>query len=337
MGNNFIGLVTDFVGDFLSNDDNSENVGGWLSGAITKFMPNMSKEEADSTGETIVSTVKSLNERIKSVQQASNPETWFREEFNRQNASLSDAEKGKLLTQAYNGFAEAESGFTGERAEAAGEIADNAWDNFSLLQMTSDVVKKSGTVALQSLAYNTGEVIQQSIENAVPENILPSFTSAVGTAVDTGVKCAASGAALIAHKKGWLNGIIPENSTVQEITNIAVRAVENLKTFLAVGSGECSTEEAINRVQKTVVARAVDFLAVNSPAIGAGIGSIFGPAGAAVGAKIGTAVSFLAKTDAREFIEAGLNTVCSAARNVVSKVKDKVKAGLNRIKEKLFG
>ena len=95
--------------------------------------------------------------------------------------------------------------------------------------------------------------------------------------------------------------------------------------------------QAINRVQKTVVARAVDFLAVNSPAIGAGIGSIFGPAGAAVGAKIGTAVSFLAQTDAREFIEKGLNKVCSAARNVVSKIKDKVKAGFNRIRESLFG
>lgn len=338
MENNFIHLVTDFVGDFLSNENNSANVGSWLSGAITKFMPNMSAEEAGKTSGIIVDTVKGLNEKIQAVQQADNTEDWFRDEFNKQTESLSAAEKGKILSQAFNGFAAAESGFTGEPAEVAVEIAENEWDNFSLIQMTSDVLKKSGETALRSLAYNAGEAIQQGIEGVVSvEGAAEALASSVGTAVDTGVKCAASGAALIAQKNGWFKKFLPVDATVQEITNIAVGAVENVKTFFAVGKGICSAEEAAERVQRTVVARTVDFLALNSPTIGAAIGAVFGPAGAEIGYTIGQGVSFLAKTDAREFFEAGLNKVCTKAREVVSKVGNKVKSGFNKLKEKIWG
>ena len=337
MENNVMRLVTDFVGDFLNDENNSANIEGWLSGAITKFMPDMSAEEANTASRTILNTVTNLNNRIQAVQQADNAETWFRDEFNKQTESLSDSEKGKILSQVFNGFSAAESGFTGEAEEKAAEIADNEWDNFSLLQMSSDVLKKSGEAVLQSLACNAGDMIQQSIEGVVPISVKGAFTSAIGTAVDTGVKCAVSGAALIAQKKGWLTKFLPATATVQEITNIAVGAVENVKTFLAVGSGACSVVDAIDRIQRNVIARAVDFLAVNSPMIGEKIGMIFGPAGAAVGMTIGTGVSFLAQTDAREFIEAGLNKVATAARSVVSKIGDKVKSGFNKIKESLFG
>lgn len=340
MENNVIHLVTDFIGDFFKSEDNSANIGGWLNGAMTRFMPDMPAEEAESSSNIILDTVNRLNDKLKGVQQADNAETWFRDEFNKQTEALSDSEKGEILSQAFNGFSAAESGFTGEAAEKAPEIADNEWDNFSLIQISSDVLKKSGEAALQSLAYNAGDVIQQGVESIVTHNTeraALAFTSAIGTAVDTGVKCAASGAALISQKKGWLTKFIPATATVQEVTNIAVGAVENVKTFLAVGSGACSVVDAIDRIQRNVIARAVDFLAVKSPSIGEKIGMIFGPTGAAVGRAIGTGVSFLAKTDAREFIETGLNKVCSAARNVVSKVKDKVKAGFNKVKESLFG
>ena len=337
MENNVMRLVTDFVGDFLNDENNSANIEGWLSGTITKFMPDMSAEEANTASRTILNTVTSLNNRIQAVQQADNAETWFRDEFNKQTDSLSADEKGKILSQAFNGFSAAESGFTGEAEEKAAEIADNEWDNFSLLQMSSDVLKKSGEAALQSLAYNAGDMIQQSIEGVVPISVKGAFTSAIGTAVDTGIKCAASGAALIAQKKGWLTKFLPATATVQEITNIAVGAMENVKTFLSVGSGACSVVDAIDRIQRNVIARAVDFLAVNSPMIGEKIGMIFGPGGAAAGRTVGTGLSFLAQTDAREFIEAGLNKVATAARSVVSKIGDKVKSGFNKIKESLFG
>ncbi len=334
MEKNFVGLVTDFVGDFLDNEDNSSNVGNWLSGAMTKFMPEMSADEASKNSKTIVDTVRNLNDKLRSVQQAVSPQSWFREEFNELTQNCSIAEKGKMLSQAFNGLSEAESNFTGETAETAGEIPDDAWNNFTLMQMASDVVKKSGKVALESLASHSTDAIQQTVEGVIPmEKIKNTLTtSSIGTAVDTGVKCAASGAALIAQKKGWLKNFIPADAGVQEIANIAVGAVENVKIFLSVGSGNCSTEEAIDRVQRNFIARTVDFLAVSSPSIGRKIGSVFGPHGAVIGEAIGRGVSFLAKTDAREFFEKGLNKVCTGARNLVSKGKAAVKAGVNKVK-----
>lgn len=338
MENNIMRAVTDFVGDFLSSENNSANISGWLSGAMKKFMPSMSEEEANSAGSIILNTVKSLNNKIISVQQAENTEDWFREEFNKETAEYSAAEKGKLLTQAYNGFAIAESSFTEESAEMACEIPDNEWDNFSLAQMTADVLKKSGKTALQSLACNSNEIIQQSIEGALPINgVTEALTSSVGTAVDTGIKCAASGAALIAQKKGWLKKFLPQDASIQEITNIAVGAVETVKAIYAAGAGACSVEEAIDRIQRTVIARAVDYLAENSPRIGERIGLIFGPQGAVIGRVIGEGISYLAKTEVREFFEEGLNKVATAARKIGAKAKDKLKAGLNTVNEFLFG
>lgn len=340
MEKNIIHLAADFIGDFFKNENNSENIGGWLNGAMTRFMPEMSAEEAESAGSIILDTVNRLNDRMKAAQQADDAEIWFKEEFDKQTEALSDPEKGKLLSQAFDGFSAAESGFTGEEAEKAPEIPDVEWDNFSLLQMSSDVLKKSGEAALQSLAGNAGDVLKQGIEGIAEDNtdkVEAALTSAIGTAADTGVKCAASGAALIAQKKGWLKNYIPAEATVQEVTNIAVGAVENVKTFLDLGSGRCSAVEAVDRIQRNVIARTVDFLAVKSPDIGEKIGMVFGPAGAAVGRAIGTGVSFLAQTDAREFIEAGLNKIADTARSFLAKAADTARSGLNKVKQFLFG
>lgn len=338
MGNNIAGIVTDFVGDFLSSENNSANISGWLGGTMKKFMPSMSEEEANFAGGIILNTVKSLNSKIQSVQQAENTEEWFRDEFNKETAGFSAAEKGRLLTQAYNGFATAESGFTGEAPEFSEKIPDIEWDNFSLIQMTSDVLKKSGETALRSLAYDTGEIIQQGVTGVLSINgAAEALTSSVGTAVDIGIKCAASGAALIAQKKGWLKKFLPQDASIQEITNIAVGAVETAKAIYAAGAGACSVEEAIDRIQRTVIARAVDFLAENSPRIGESIGMIFGPQGAVIGRVIGEGISYLAKTEVRDFFEKGLNKIATSARGFFSKAKDKVKSGFNKIKESIFG
>lgn len=336
MENNFLGLVTRCLNDFFENDGNCSDTEKWLGITITKFLPDMPENEALENSREIVDTVNSLNIRLQSAQQASDIEQWFREELDKQTENCSDAEKGKILSQAFNGLSEAESGFTGEDPEKATEIPDDEWDNLSVIQMSSDVVKKCGKAALNSLAAYS-DTADEPAKDAVPnEKLKNALVSSIGTAVDTGVKCAASGAVFIAHKKGLLNKILPANTSVKEITNIAVGAVENIKTFAALGSGKCTTQEAIDRAQRNAVARVVDVVAEKSPAIGRKIGSVFGPVGAAVGETIGRGISYLAKTEVRDFIETGLNKVCTFARNACSKVVSSVKEAFNKVKSKLF-
>lgn len=328
-------IVKDFVGDYLSEGANSENMQGWLSGEMNKLMPEMSADEADSASREIIDSVNDLNGRIRSVQEADNTEDWFREEFNKENAELSIAEKGKLLTEAYNGLSNAESGFTGEAPELVEDIPEEEWDNFALIQMSSDVVKKANTASLMSVASDEEEETENSIQQGIEECIelegAEVITSETGTAADVGIKCAAAGAVYAAKKKGMLSEEISQNATTRDISSMAVGAVETAKVCINAASGACSAEDAIERIQRVGVARVVNMLADKAPGVCARIGGIFGPQGAAVGLAVGGVISFLARTEVGEFFKNGLNKVATKARRGLAKVGKKVKNGVKNL------
>ena len=336
-------MVTDFVGDYLNEGANSDNMQGWLSGEMTKLMPEMSADEADSTSREIIDSVNDLNGRINAVQQADNTEDWFRDEFNKETADFSAAEKGKLLTEAYNGLSNAESGFTGEAPELAEEIPDEEWDNFSLIQMSSDVVKKANVASLMSVASDeeTEDSIQQGIEECIEIEGAEVITAETGTPADVGIKCAAAGAVYAAKKKGFLSEELSQNISTRDISSMAVGAVETAKVCINAASGACSAEDAVERIQRVGVARIVDKLADKAPGVCAGIGAIFGPQGAAIGLAVGSAVSFLAKTEVGEFFKKGLNKIATKARKGLAEVGKKVasgiKSGFNKVKSFFSG
>lgn len=336
-------MVTDFVGDYLSEGKNSENMQGWLSGEMSKLMPEMSADEADSTSREIIDSVNDLNGRIKSVQQADNTEDWFRDEFNKETSYFSAAEKGKLLTDAYNGLSNAESEFTGEAPRLAEEIPEEEWDNFSLIQMSSDVVKKSNVTSLMSVASDeeTEDAIQQGIEECVEIEGAEVITAETGTPEDVGIKCAAAGAVYAANKKGMMGEVLPKNISTRDISNMAVGAVETAKVCINAAAGACSAEDAAERIQRVGVARLVNMLADKAPGVCARIGGIFGPQGAAIGLAVGGAISFLARTEVGEFFKNGLNKIATKARKGLAKVGKKIKDGVknfgNKVKSKFKG
>ena len=330
-------MVTDFVGDYLNEGANSDNMQGWLSGKMTKLMPEMSADEADSTSREIIDSVNDLNGRIKSVQQADNTEDWFRDEFNKETADFSAAEKGKLLTEAYNGLSNAESGFTGEAPELAEEIPDEEWDNFSLIQMSSDVVKKANVASLMSVASDeeTEDSIQQGIEECIEIEGAEVITAETGTPADVGIKCAAAGAVYAAKKKGMLSDELSKNTSARDISSMAVGAVETAKVCINAAAGACSAEDAVERIQRVGVARLVNMLADRAPDVCATIGGVFGPQGAAIGFAVGKTISFLARTEVGEFFKRGLNKIATKARNGLAKVGKKIKDGVMNFASKI--
>ncbi|MDE5577464.1 MAG: hypothetical protein K2J11_08770, partial [Oscillospiraceae bacterium] len=283
------------------------------------------------------------NGRIKAVQQADNTEDWFRDEFNKETADFSAAEKGKLLTEAYNGLSNAESGFTGEDPELAKEIPDEEWDNFSLIQMSSDVVKKANVTSLMSVASDeeTEDSIQQGIEECIEIEGADVITAETGTPADVGIKCAAAGAVYAAKKKGMLSEELSKNTSTRDISSMAVGAVETAKVCINAAAGACSAEDAVERIQRVGVARLVNMLADRAPNVCATIGGVFGPQGAAIGLAVGSAVSFLAKTEVGEFFKRGLNKIATKARKGLAKVGKKIKDGVmnfaSKIKSKVKG
>ncbi len=342
---NISDVVTDFVGDYLKNENASDNMQGWLSGKMTEIIPDISADEADSASREIVDSVKELNGRIISVNQAENTEDWFRDEFNKETSDYSAAEKGKLLTEAYNGLSIAESGYTGEEPAIAEEIPEEEWDNFSLIQMSSDVAKKAAVTSVMPLSAEsddtdeTEDFIRQGIEECVKVEGAEVITSDTGTSADFGIKCAAAGAVYAANKKGMLGEEFSENATTSDLSGMAVKAVETAKVCVNAASGACSAEEAVESIQRVGVALAVNALAKKAPAVCKRIGMFFGPQGAAIGLAVGEVISFLARTEVGEFFKKGINKIATKARKALAKVGKKVKNGVKsffgKIKSKI--
>lgn len=154
--------------------------------------------------------------------------------------------------------------------------------------------------------------------------------SSAGTKAKILAGCA--GALQIAYKKGYLDDLLPFYVSPSSLANIAVSAVENIKTIAYIAAGYLSVEEELDRVQKTAVARAVDFIAANGEAAGAFIGSFFVPQGLAVGKAVGKALSYCAKTEAKQaMIDAG-NALCSCARSCVKTLVNAAANALSSIK-----
>ena len=325
--NTLSGIVSDFVGDYFSEERDPDNMQDWLSDEMTKHLPEMSSDEAQSTSGTIIATVKRVNDCIASAQNAAkenvSAEKWFNTEFNERTDGLTVAEKGKVLTQMYNGFCGANSD------ELMQEMPDDAWDNFSLLQMASDVVKKAGAVALRSAVTSVDESIERSMEEGTELVGADVIGSAINSAADMGLKCAAAGATRIAQKKGWLETVLPEDTSTEEITSMAVGAVEDIKVCFKAATGEITALEAADQVQRNVVARAVDYVADHADKIGKAIGTFFNPLfGGEIGEKIGKGIKYLCTTEVKDFIKVGVNKVCTAARNLFTGAVNKLKNGV---------
>lgn len=328
MDNKSIGtLVGSLVSDFFSDPSHGDNIGDWIADKLEEALPEEGRENALETGKIMVDTIGRINNNIisldKSIEEGGTRESYLCEAADK---ILGDSmgTKAKVLTvcaSALNGAAEAYD--NGGKFEINGEIKDydemwreDNWNEYKVGDLASNVAQQAGVTALKSLASEITSGIEESMEMG-GELGKEQLCAAVGTASDVGVKTAAAGALQIAFKKGYLGDVLPEDTAPSDLASIAVDAVEGVKTAVKVADGTLSVEEGVDRIQRTAVARAVDFIATYGESCGTKIGALFGPTGAVVGKVVGKALSFCAKTEARQaMIDAG-NAICNCARACV--------------------
>lgn len=328
MDNKSIGtLVGSLVSDFFSDPAHGDDIGNWIADKLEEALPEEGRESAAETGTAIVDAVGRINDNIisldKSIEEGGTRESYLYEAADK---ILGDSmgTKAKVLTVcavALNGAAEAYD--NGGKYEINGELKDydemwleDNWNEYKVGDLASNVAQQAGVTALKSLASEITSGIEESMEMG-GELGKEQLCAAVGTATDIGVKTAAAGALQIAFKKGYLNDALPDDTAPGDLANIAVDAVEGIKTAVKVADGTLSIEEGVDRIQRTAVARAVDFIATYGESCGEKIGEFFGPKGVVVGKVVGKALSYCAKTEARQaMIDAG-NAICNCARACV--------------------
>lgn len=343
MENNITSLVTSLVADYFSDPENSGSSEKWISDKLNEALPELGKESSAAIGKSIINTINSVNSNIAAVDKAI-AEGGTRESY------LIEAVDSTLPDSSMGTRAKILAGCAGALANAAGEMdngglfningemkdfeemwKEDNWNEYKVSDLASNVAQQAGAAALKTLSENIMSGVEESIQSGV-ELGNDVLCSEVGSAADVGIKTAAAGALQIAYKKGYLDELMPFEVTPSSLANIAVGAVEDVKTIASVAAGDLSVEEGLDRVQRTGVARVVNFIAENGEAAGAFIGGLFGPQGIAVGRVVGKAISYCAKTEAKQaMIDAG-NAICDCARACFTTVKNAAVSAWNTVK-----
>lgn len=345
--NNISSLVSSFVSDFFSNPENADNTEKWLCDKVTAMLPDADKNDKKNICSSIVETINKINSNIQSIDNAiesgGTRESWLCSAVDNSLDNLSYASKAKILMGCCTALESAAGVMNNnEQFKINGELKafdelwnESDWNEYNVSELTMNVAQQAGAVALKTLAENVMSGIEDGVQNGI-ELTDEQLCAAVGSAADIGVKTAAAGALQVAYKKGLLDDLLPFDVKPQALADIAVGAIENVKTIAAVANGTLSTEEAIDRVQRNTIARVVNFLGEYGEEVGTAIGGIFGPQGAAVGCTVGKAISFLAKTEAKPFLIESANKLCTCARECFNNAFETAKGFLTDIKNAIF-
>lgn len=340
-------LVSSFIADYFSDTDNTENTEKWLSDKISSSLKDIDEEQASSIGKSIVNTVNKINENIQSIDKAidagGSKESWLCDSTDIVLSKKAIGTKAKILSSCAEVLHSAAEAFDNDgQFKINGELKtleemweDSNWNEYKVSDLAMNIAQQAGSVAVKTLSENVLSGIEDSIQNGL-ELDRNQLCAGVGEAADIGIKSAAAGALQVAYKKGLLSDILPFEVKPQALTDIAVGAVENVKTMIMAAEGSLSTEEAIDRIQRNTIARVVNFLAEYGEEVGTAIGTAFGPHGIAIGKAVGKAVSLLSKTEVKTLIIEGANSLCNYARNCLNTIGEKAKKAFNEIKNAIF-
>ena len=119
--------------------------------------------------------------------------------------------------------------------------------------------------------------------------------------------------------------VIPKGTSASACANIAYVAVENMKVFGKIMTGEYSFREGIDKIEQNTVATVAGLTAMEQGAlIGTAAGAFFGPVGAAVGGFIGGTIGYIAGSKVGEAVVKGSQMI----RNGVVEVAKSVARGI---------
>lgn len=202
----------------------------------------------------------------------------------------------------------------------SGNWNDLNWDEYSLKDLSIGVCKQVCYSALQGAAIGAGFDIAEKVwkgDDPDPDEVIEK---ALKSGAAFGIKAALSGAMKVCSEKEIIT-ILPKGTPASIYANIAHIAVENVKVFSDVASGEISVQEGIEKMEQTTASTVAGLAAMETGAsIGASIGSVFGPPGAAIGGFIGGSVGYMAGSKTGELIAKGFQKTRSFATKVVKEI-----------------
>lgn len=223
------------------------------------------------------------------------------------------------------------------KAQNDGSIPATDWNTFKNKDLALQIGKNSGMAALQAAAITTGFSLASQIIQGEGIDVEESVEIALKTGTDAGVKVATTNALKVATEKGIIK-IIPKETPVGTIANVACVSIENIKILAKVATGELTMTQAMDQMGRTSISMvysigwgavgwnigvaALSWIPIVGPVVG---GLVGGLVGSMAGSKFGTAVY------------SGIKTVAKGAVNACKSAWSKIKSFGNRIRHGIFG
>ncbi|MCS4570191.1 hypothetical protein FZ989_05795 [Clostridium perfringens] len=153
--------------------------------------------------------------------------------------------------------------------------------------------KKAGYAAIYGAAIGGGIEVATKLWNGEEIKSKEVVEQALISGADFGIKAAIAGALKVAVEKGIIK-VIPKGTPAGAIANISYIAVENVKVIRKLASKEITTEEAIDKMKKVVIATFAGILSHQEVNIAImTIGQSLGPAGVVLGGVMGITLEYM--------------------------------------------
>lgn len=210
----------------------------------------------------------------------------------------------------------------------SGNFMEVSWNDYVAKDIALGIGKQVGYSCLQGAAVGVGMKVATKVWNGETIDGDEVVTTAITSGADFGIKTAVAGALKVASEKEIIR-VIPKGTGGNVFANIAFVAVENVKIFGKVATGELTGKEGLEVMQQTTGSCLAGLAAsAKGTAIGVSIGAVLGPAGMAVGGFIGGTVGYIAGSKIGQGVVKGAQKICGKAKEVASSVGDKILDGI---------
>ena len=216
--------------------------------------------------------------------------------------------------------------FEQKPVEVLREDVDIPRNEDDLVELANEIVDKTSASGILKTVYHGARIFGGRGVNWVLGKDNPPLEDDLRKFVDEAVKAGGIGLAIpvtggvtVAAKNGNLGKQLMK-APVTWITDSVWSGLENTGNMWKVGEGLLDVDAAIEEAGNTACAMAGEMIQKGSTGFGAWVGSVFGPTGAAIGAKVG---SFLGRIVG--------NPVAKAIGNGVKKVGHWVKEGVTKV------
>lgn len=254
----------EILGEFLDSyaDRGGEiNFPEWLGNKLKQEIPDISEQDAKTLTDDIIRAVaeydKTLQEVKAAIAEGTSKEEWLAENLAQNYADIPAAEAGEKLQQIEESLAVSNMRMMQEEQEVIVETGTveqipEEWNEYKLKSKCHEIGRQLAYTAV-GVAAN---VVKDRVENGEDAEAGDSIKGALqgGLIKDSSeMKAVVAGAVKVAAEKG-LEGVVPKDTSVDVIGNMAGAAVESAEALCELACGESNVTDTVDKIGTAVTA-----------------------------------------------------------------------------------